>query len=81
MLFRSGEVNVRHAVNVLEGLEKAGFTITTKDWISRYDEQWKAGKETFIKEQRKKLLKFSSKAITELMAAEYRYPAGDIITE
>ena len=52
----SGEVNVRHAVNVLEGLEKAGFTITTKDWISRYDEQWKAGKETFIKEQRKKLL-------------------------
>lgn len=29
----SGEVNVRHAVNALEGLEKAGFTITTKDWI------------------------------------------------
>lgn len=77
----SGEVNVRHAVNVLEGLEKAGFTVTTKDWLNRYDEQWKAGKEAFIKEHRKKLLNLSTKVLAELMVAEYRYPAGDIITE
>jgi len=76
----SGEVNVRHAVNALEGLEKAGFTITTKDWISRYDEEWKRGKEAFLREYRKKLRKLSSHVLAELMAAEYRYPSGDAVT-
>ena len=39
------------------GLGKAGFTITTKDWIRRYDAIWQAGKEAFIRENRKKLRK------------------------
>ncbi|MCR5229697.1 MAG: glycoside hydrolase family 3 C-terminal domain-containing protein [Solobacterium sp.] len=73
----SGEVNVRHDVNVLEGLENAGFTITSKDWISRYAKTWQSGKEEFIKAQRKKLLKLNTAVLAELMAAEYRYPSGD----
>ncbi len=77
----SGEVNVRHAVNALEGLENAGFTITTKDWIDRYDATWKQGKEAFIRENRKKLRHLSTHVLAELMAAEYRYPSGDAITE
>ncbi len=77
----SGEVNVRHAVNALEGLENAGFTVTTRDWIERYDAAWKQGKEAFIRENRKKLLKLSTHVLAELMAAEYRYPSGDAITE
>ncbi len=77
----SGEVNVRHAVNVLEGLESEGFTITTKDWIDRYEKQWKDGKEAFIKEQRKKLFRLSPKAMMDLIGAEYRYPSGDPVTE
>ena len=32
----SGDVNVRHYVTVEEGLEKAGFTITTKAWMDGY---------------------------------------------
>lgn len=77
----SGEVNVRHAVNALEGLENAGFTVTTKDWIKRYDAAWKRGKEAFIRESRKKLRHLSTHVLAELMAAEYRYPSGDAITE
>ena len=77
----SGEVNVRHAVNVLEGLENAGFTITTKDWITKYDRLWKEGKEAYIRAFRKKLLRFNVDLTTELMTAEYRYPSGDPITE
>ena len=76
----SGEVNVRHAVSALEGLENAGYTILTKDWINRYDEIWKAGKESFLKKNRKKL-KLSVKVLADLMAAEYRYPAGDRLAE
>ena len=33
----SGEVNSRPAVNIREGLEHAGFTITTKDWLDSYE--------------------------------------------
>ena len=76
----SGEVNVRHAVSVLEGLESAGFAITTKDWIDRYDALWRQGKAAFLREHRKKLRRLSAKVLAELMAAEYRYPAGDRIT-
>ncbi len=34
----SGDVNVRHFVTVEEGLENAGFAITTKNWLDAYDE-------------------------------------------
>ena len=33
----SGDVNVRHFVSVEEGLEKAGFTVTSKAWLDDYD--------------------------------------------
>ncbi|MBR0087458.1 MAG: glycoside hydrolase family 3 C-terminal domain-containing protein [Lachnospiraceae bacterium] len=32
----SGEVNERHAVTILEGLEKAGFEITSYNWLYDY---------------------------------------------
>ena len=32
----SGDVNVRHYVTVEEGLENAGFTVTTKAWMDGY---------------------------------------------
>ena len=33
----SGDVNVRHYPSVEEGLENAGFTITSKAWLDAYD--------------------------------------------
>lgn len=41
----SGDVNVRHYVTVEEGLENAGFTVTTKVWLDGY----KAAKEDAAK--------------------------------
>ncbi|MBR4458245.1 MAG: glycoside hydrolase family 3 C-terminal domain-containing protein [Clostridia bacterium] len=40
----SGDVNVRHSVSVEEGLENAGFTVTTKSWMEGY----KAAREAVI---------------------------------
>ena len=34
----SGEVNSRFFIDVEQGLEKTGFTITTKDWLDAYDQ-------------------------------------------
>ena len=33
----SGDVNVRSSVNIEQGLEDAGFTVTTKAWLDRQD--------------------------------------------
>ena len=77
----SGEVNTRHNISVLEGLEMAGIEITTKDWIQRYDTAWKEGKASFIKEMRRKLFRPGVDLMTEIMAAEYRYPFGEKISE
>ena len=36
----SGDVNVRHYVGIEEGLENAGFRVTTKPWLDAYDALW-----------------------------------------
>lgn len=77
----SGEVYVRHSITIEEGLEQAGFSITTKDWLRRYDALWTAGKEQFLSAARKKLWWPSERVFNDLMALEYRFPAGDLITE
>lgn len=42
----SGEVNSRYSVSVEQGLEEAGFTVTTKAWLAQQDrviqEEWNA---------------------------------------
>ena len=73
----SGEVNVRHTVSVEEGLLQAGFTVTTTGWLDRYDEQWRAGKEAFIRRVRRKLRWPSARVLDSLMSQEYIYPVGD----
>ncbi len=49
----SGDVNVRHFVNVEEGLENAGFEITTKGWLDAYDEAVEAAGSAYFKVLRK----------------------------
>ena len=48
----SGEVNERHSVTILEGLENRGFTITTRKWIEDYEQGYKDA-EAAYKEERK----------------------------
>lgn len=44
----SGDVNSRFVVNVEQGLENAGFTITTKDWLDAQEQAAKAEKAAYI---------------------------------
>lgn len=44
----SGDVNSRFYVTVEQGLENAGFTITTKDWMDRYDRVQKQAHQEFV---------------------------------
>lgn len=44
----SGDVNVRHFVSVEEGLQNAGFKITTKKWLNSYDKLIKKVKNDYF---------------------------------
>lgn len=44
----SGDVNVRHFTTIEEGLEKAGFSISTKSWLDAYEEVHKNVHKTFV---------------------------------
>ena len=81
----SGEVNSRYFVTIEEGLERADFTVTTKDWLDAYAETRKTAKKVFADEIRARAKKNHTLAVMEGMGAimpepEYDFPlqgAGD----
>lgn len=44
----SGDVNTRHFISVEEGLQNAGFTITTNSWMDEYDKIRDKAHEKFV---------------------------------
>lgn len=46
----SGEVNTRFSHTIEQGLENAGFEITTRNWLDAYDQVRAKAKKDFIKE-------------------------------
>ena len=48
----SGEVNSRYFVTVEQGLENAGFRITSKFWLDSYDEILRNAKRRFSRNSR-----------------------------
>jgi beta-glucosidase len=74
----SGEVNERYSVNIMEGMKKSGFTITTKKWIEDYESMYKDSKAKYADEFRKKIRRFN---MAEIMGHPFRYPFGREITD
>lgn len=46
----SGDVNARHFVTIEEGLQKAGFKITTKKWLDDYDALLASRRAEFVRQ-------------------------------
>lgn len=65
----SGEVNSRYFVTAEEGLEQAGFEITTKAWLDAWDETVAAAKKAFAAEIRARAKKKHTMAALEGMGA------------
>ncbi len=75
----SGEVNSRYSVTIEEGLEKAGFTITSKTWLDGYDRICDAARRDFIRSLKQQARAHHTLAILESMGAampepEYHLP-------
>ena len=77
----SGEVNERHTVSILEGMEDAGFKITTMNWIDDYDQSFQEGEHAYAEEFRKKLSPKNLSDFMNLMSSPYRYPYGRAVLQ
>lgn len=77
----SGDVNSRHVVTVEEGLENAGFEITTKAWLDAYDEVANANHVAFVVDLKKQAKAAGVPAIIFGMGAVEPAPAYDLPLE
>ena len=46
----AGDVNERHTISIYEGLKAAGYTVTSKEWLSDYESVYQAARERWKKE-------------------------------
>ncbi|MBO4837816.1 MAG: glycoside hydrolase family 3 C-terminal domain-containing protein [Lachnospiraceae bacterium] len=77
----SGEVNSRSYVTAEAGLEEAGFRISSKDWLDRYDEVRAEAKKRFIRDLKRSALKHGTLAILNSMGAVMPEPEYDLPLE
>ena len=77
----SGEVNERHSVTILEGLQNRGFEITSHTWLRDYEEAYKGTEEAFLDKQKKALLKLQIRSVMDMMFASFQPPAGRPVNE
>ena len=74
----SGEVNARHFVSVEEGLEQAGFRLTTKHWLDQYDAVEAKAKAAFLREIKANARRHRRLAVIEGMGAVMPKPEYDL---
>lgn len=77
----SGEVRERHVVSILEGMEKAGFTVTTRRWIEEYAKRYQEGEKEYAAEFQRKLLKPWKLDMINFISSPYQYPSSQPVTE
>lgn len=76
----SGAVRERYSVSIAQGLEAAGFEITSTDWLDRFDKFYENTYEAYRKEQEEKV-----KGVREFykilgMITPFAHPAGIPVT-
>ena len=76
----SGEVNERHSVTVLEGLQNRGFEVTTCKWIDEFKDYYVKAAAEYKIEKRKRVNVLKPNSIMEMLFENFRTPAGPEIT-
>lgn len=77
----SGEVNERHSVTILEGLENRGFEITTRSWIEDFEKIYVDAEKIYKEEKKKRVNFLKVGSIMNMLFDNFRAPIGRDITE
>lgn len=75
----SGDVNVRHFVTIEEGLENAGFTVTSKEWLDAYDHHMAESRAAFVDSVKREAAELGINAVMyglgkPMPEPEYEFP-------
>ena len=76
----SGEVNERHSVTILEGLENRGFEITTHSWIADFEKGYAEAEAAYKIEKKKRVNLLKPNTIMQMLFDNFRAPVGRGIT-
>lgn len=78
----SGDVNSRHTVSIAEGLERAGYTITTKRWLDNFDKTYIKAREDWRDEIWRKVDSSKEKNLfMDYVSTPFILPCGDLPTK
>lgn len=77
----SGEVNQRHAINIVEGLQDAQISVSSDAWIKDYEAEFDAAIGAHRKAVAKKMFPPTPKAFLSLFLSPFVYPQGRAITD
>lgn len=77
----SGEVNERHSVTILEGLQNRGFEVTTMDWIREFEAEYAAAEAQYREEKRKRVNVLMVGSLMNMLLDDFRAPVGRALTE
>lgn len=77
----SGDVNSRFVVNVEQGLEEAGFQVTTGDWLDRYDKAVEEARAAYGEEMKAAVEGSGVMPILYLFDHPFKEPAVPPVTE
>ncbi len=77
----SGEVNTRFFVTAEMGLSRAGFRITTQDWLDRYDALLSEARAAWVAEMKSRAKAAGKLAVLYAMGAVFPTPEYDLPLE
>lgn len=79
----SGDVQKRYAVSIEQGLENAGYEITTKTYLDDYDREYAEAYRRWHDQVETEIAEIEHPIMALMKAQEYsfRYPAGRLITK
>ena len=77
----SGEVNSRCSYTIEQGLEKAGFEITTKKWLDEYDKVRAEAKKGFLKQLKAEAKQKHENIIMYSMGKNIKEPYHELTPE
>ncbi|MDO4332161.1 MAG: glycoside hydrolase family 3 C-terminal domain-containing protein [Eubacteriales bacterium] len=77
----SGDVNSRQVINAEQGLEAAGFAITTKGWMDRYDKAVEEARNAYFAELKEAFEKEGRGAIMRIFSSPFQEPPVVCVTQ
>lgn len=77
----SGDVNSRMVINIEQGFEDAGFTVTTRSWLDDYTNAMAAAKQEYFTKMNEEAAKRGMPLIALALSMPFKEPEAGLVTD